>query len=217
MLKVLGMALIFFLLQPSLGSANDGPQDASGFAGTLGVSWGYGQLGSNDMGLKDRAMSAASLEALAGYRLNSRWIIGGDLNCRFQSQLASLSDADGTNLKGRAWLIGLGAQYQIDEKWRLQTAVEFLGRYDFDKPTSNAEDDHLAAPLGFRAKAQHLFRDQWSLDAGLSYTRWSTFHVGGTDNSKLSSQWMIEVGLSYHFGTTSPTQSTNENEKESRP
>lgn len=171
-----------------------------GFAGTLGGSFEYGRLGDSGMGLSDRSMNSLSLEALPGYRFNSKWLLGVDFNYRLQSQITSLSDTGGTNLKGKGWLFGLGAQYRINESWVIQAAVDLLGRYNFDQQTAASEDDHLASPLSLRVKGQYFFRECWSVDASANYIRWADFHVAGVDHSEPASQWMIGAGITYHFG-----------------
>lgn len=171
------------------------------FGGTLGVSTEVGRLGNSGMDLQDRTLTAFSLEGLAGYRYNSQWLFGLDLNYRIQPQMTSVSDAGGTNLKGKGWLLGLGAQYRINELWAVQGAVDFTGKYEFDKQTAAGQDDHLHAPLTLRLKAQYFFLPRWTADASANYIRWSKFHVSGADHSEASSQWMVGVGITYHFGS----------------
>lgn len=175
---------------------------SKGFAGTLGGSLEIGSLDSKGMELQDRTMTAISLEALLGYKLHSQWILGLDLNYRFQQQQTKAADSGSTNLAGKAWLVGLGAQYLANESWAFQGAIDFLGRYDFDKQTSDAQDGHLEKPLSLRLKAQYFIKPYWSIDASINYITWSTFHVGGEDLSENSKQWMVGTGITYHFGWT---------------
>lgn len=171
---------------------------------TLGASYEIGALGNSGMGLRDRTMTAVSLEALLGYRLNAQWLVGLDFNYRMQQQQTSLGDAGGTNLRGQASLLALGAQYRLNEKWAIQGALDLSGTYNFERQTSNAEDDHLEAPLGLRVKAQRFVRDRWSVDGSAVLQTWRTFQVSSVSHSKESNQWMIGAGVTYHFGGREP-------------
>lgn len=173
---------------------------AQNFGATLGFSYEYGQLGNNGMALEDRTMTAISLEALAGYKITPNWLLGLDLNYRFQNQLDSLSDAGGTNLRGNSWLLGLGTQYRINNHWAIQGAVDFIGRYNFDNKTYNSDDAHLAKPLSLRIKGQYFIREHWSIDASANYITWSEFKHGSQEESESSNQWMLGAGFTYHFG-----------------
>ena len=166
---------------------------------TLGASYEIGALGNKGMALRDRTMTAVSFEALLGYRWNTTWLVGLDFNYRMQQQQTSLGDAGGTNLRGQGFLLALGAQYRLNEKWAIQGALDLLGTYNFERPTSNAEDDHLEAPQGLRVKAQRFVRDQWSVDASAGLHTWRTFQVSSVSHSKESNQWMIGAGVTYHF------------------
>lgn len=188
-----------FLLAPAALAQELSPWEK--FGGTLGAAVEVGRLGNSGMSLDDRTLSSISLEALGGYRYDSKWLFGLDLNYRIQQQLTSTSDAGGTNMKGKGWLLGLGVQYRFNELWALQGAVDFLGQYNFDKQTAGGEDDHVHAPLSLRLKGQYFFLPRWTMDASASYIRWSKFHVAGVDHSETSMQWMIGAGLTYHFGS----------------
>lgn len=169
---------------------------------TFGASYEYGQLGDSGMGLQNRAMGAEDFEVLAGYRTNSKWLVGLDLQYRFQQQLSTLGESGGTNLAGRGYLFGIGAKYDFSPTWSLQGAIDFSGRYDFDRATDQQQSDHLHSPIALRLKGQYFFRQDCplSIDGIVDYQSWSKFHVAGTDHSNPASQWMLGVGLTYHFG-----------------
>lgn len=185
---------------------------------TLGGSWEYGQLSGDDAhGHKARSMTAWSFEALPGYRLNPKWLVGLDLNYRIQQQQTGISDAGGTNLKGKGWLLGLGAQYRLNPKWALQGAIDFLGNYTFDKQTAAAQDDHLEQPLSLRLKAQYFFREKWTGDISVNCIRWSKFEVTGSSHDEFASQWMIGAGITYHFGGFGAVSDATESTKPAVP
>ena len=179
------------------------------FGAKLGTSLEYGQLGNSDMDLKDRSMGALSLEALPGFQLSSKWFLGLDFNYRLQQQITTLYYAGDTNLKGKAWQIGLGAQYRFNQKWALQAAIDFLGKYSFDKQTSSNNDDHLESPKSLRLKGQYYFQPNWTADLSANYIQWDKFVVDGESNSDVSTQWMVGVGITYHFGSYHENKSTD--------
>lgn len=201
-MKAYSFLLALVLIAPLAWAQNS--EKPSGFwkkrGANLGLSYEYGQLGDSGMELKDRAMTALSVEGLLGYRISSqKLILGVDFNYRIQNQQAALVNTDGTNLKGKGWLVGLGANYRLSQSWALQAAIDLFGEYTFDKQTLTSEDDHLAEPLSLRFKTQYFCGDHWSIDASFNYLRWRNFHVGGQDHDEPAHQGMAGLGLTYHF------------------
>jgi OOP family OmpA-OmpF porin len=194
---------IFFLFATWILTASIAHAELSDHFGfTLGGAYEYGQLGDNGMGLQKRSMGAESLEFLPGYKLGSKWLIGPDFEYRFQQQLSKLSDSGGTNLAGRGYLVGVGAKYRFSERWSFQGAIDFLGDYNFDHQTDQAQDDHLGSPISLNLKGQYFFNETLpvSVDGIIDYQNWSNFHVSGSNNRQAANQWMVGVGLTYHFG-----------------
>lgn len=190
----------------------------SKFALPLSASFGLGTLESSDLDLKSRTMTSTSFEALPSYRVG-RWLFGLHLDYRIQSQLTSLSDAEGTNLKGKGYLFGLGARYNFSDRLFTQGSVDFFGMYDFEKDTSASEDDELKSPLSLRVKAGYVLLPQipnLTFDVDLQYLTWSKIHIAGNDKSATFNQLMASVGVTYEFDfgkrsmTSVPTQSPAE-------
>ena len=200
--------LLFLALSSATHASTSDESDLRGIAATVGASLEAGKMENGGMGLQSRTMTAISLEALPGYRFSRRWLVGLDFDYRFQQQQASLANAGGTNLAGKGWLLGIGAQYHWNPKWAVQAGFDFLGKYSFDRQTANQQDNHLGAPLWLRAKAQRLIADSWSLDAVANYGVWKQFTVQGVDHSESTKQWMIGLGVTYHFDGLTRHQDT---------
>jgi outer membrane protein OmpA-like peptidoglycan-associated protein len=173
-----------------------------GFDATVGAMYGYGQLGDSGLGLNNRSMGVEQIELLPGYRLNEHWLLGVDFNYEFQQQWSSLASAGGTNLSGHGWLLGVGANYRLDSHWSFQGAIDFLGQYQFNHQTDQAQDDHLASPVALTLKGQYHFSDRLPLSADgvVGYQRWANFDVSGVDNSQSASEWIVGVGLTFYLG-----------------
>ncbi len=183
---------------------------ASAFSENFGLlasgSLEAGRIGSDDAGLKDRWMNAFSVDALGGYQLG-RLLIGLHGDYRLQGQMTSLSGAGGTNLKGDAFLLGLGAGYRFSEKFYGMAALDLLGKYNFGQDTQDGNSDELRSPIGLRAKFGYFFTERFplTLDFDMQYLQFQKFHVGGVDNGWKTNQWMAGAGLTYHFGATGRT------------
>lgn len=200
------MILLYFF------SSTAWTHEPRGWEAPIGGLLELGRLGSSDMSLQERTMSAVSFQALPGYRFNEKWLFGASLNYRFTQQQTPLSDAGGTNLAGRGWTLGIGAQRWLNERLNLQAVLSFIGQHQFEKQTSQGQSDHLQDPLGLQIQAQYFYFDHLpvSLDFSANLTTWRTFHVSGADNSKKSNQWLTGIGLTYHFAS-SPSEKGSPN------
>ena len=111
----------------------------------------------------------------------------------------------GTDLEGKGWLLGFGAQYRIDSEWAIQGAVDLVGKYSLDKKPSGNQDDDLSKPLSLRLKGQYFFAEQWTADLSTNYIKWGKFEVPGASYNDSVTQWMVGVGITYHFGNLNNT------------
>ena len=173
------------------------------FGLSLGGSYGAGTMENSGMGLPSRTMTSGSVEALLSYQVLKNWQVGVDFDYSIVQQLTSFADSGGTNLRGKAWMIGIGTRYFFTEQLAIQGAIDFVGRHRFDHPTGSGQPDHLSSPLAFRAKLQWFAFTALpglSLDADVRYQRWSTFDVQGTEHSQTTTQAFGGLGLTYHFG-----------------
>jgi outer membrane protein OmpA-like peptidoglycan-associated protein len=172
----------------------------SHFGATLGGSLDLGSLQNSDAGLISRNMMAYSFETLLGYKLSS-WLLGIHLNYRWQDQLTSLESAGGTNLRGSDLLLGIGFRYNFSRAWSLQTAIDFIGNYQFVRKTYASEDASISSPIALRLKAQYLFiPDLLSADINVNLIHYSVFRISSTDYSSSSMSIMAGIGLTWHFG-----------------
>lgn len=191
------------LLACSLNSAPAAASELlSHLGGHVGATYGVGRLGNDELAGGDRTVGALSVQALPGYRFG-KLLVGANLDYRWQGQYTALERVGGLNWRGSGYLLGVGASYRFNPEWYAMVAVDFLGRYSFDRQTMAAQDDHLAAPLGLRAKVGYfpLARfPSWSVDGDFQYLRFSELDVSGKINKTTSSQWILGVGVAYHFG-----------------
>ena len=173
----------------------------SRFGATIGADYDFGTLGNSAIDVPSRTMNALSVEGLVGYRFG-RVLIGPDFDYRFEGQLSSLGAGNGTNLKGKGWLLGLGGKYDINPSWSVQAAIDFLGKYTFDKQTSSSEDDHLEQPIVIRAKGQYFaFQDiPLSFDLDLQYVSYGKWHVTSADYTSSTNGFLVGAGVTWHFG-----------------
>lgn len=170
------------------------------FQGSLGV--GFSQLGNSKANLKDRTMEAFSVDSFLGYKTQYA-NFGLHLDYRMQEQVTSLSNAGGTNLKGRGLFFDLGAKVDLSDKLYTMCALDFFGRYDLEKDTAANEDDELRSPMVFHLRGGgRIFENhpQFSIDLDLMYASFQKLHINGTNLSWTSQQYGAAVLLTYHFG-----------------
>lgn len=166
---------------------------------SLGASFGMGRLGTSEQRLPSRTMDAFALELLAGVQAK-RFLIGVDLDLRFQRQLSSLANAGGSNLRGQSYLIGVGIGAPLHKKLLIQASVQFLGQYSLTAQSDQSHESSFKKPLGLRVKTQYLFDSSpFSADMELQYLRWTSIDSGSNSIDIATTQWMIGVGLTYHF------------------
>lgn len=191
----------------SLSAVNTQAEDSK-WALPLSASVGIGSMQDSKMDLKSRTMSALSIEALPSYRLG-QWMLGAHLDYRWQGQVTGLEAAGGTNLKGRGYLIGLGARYNFTDRFFAQTSVDFLGQYDFDKQTYANEEDGLRLPLGIRVKSGYAFIEKipnLTFDIDLQYLTFKKIHISHVESDADTNQLMASVGVTYQFGKKTPAE-----------
>ena len=177
-------------------------QRFSRVGGSIGASYGIGALKNADLGLPARTMAAFSFEGLLGYRPTTAWTLGVDIDFRWMNQLTSVADAGGTNLRGNGWLAGFGARYRPCERWSVQAAFYFLGRYGFRQPALTGDETGLGSPLGLRIKGQYfIFRGvPLSADLDLSYVHHGSFSLAGVPAPVGTTALAAAAGLTWHFG-----------------
>lgn len=177
-------------------------EERSKFALPLSLSAGLGSMNGADTDQKHRKMVAYSFDALPSYRVG-QWLLGPHFDLRIQNQLTSLTNAGGTNLRGRGWLLGVGTRYNVNDRFFVQGVVDFLGYYDLVKDTSTAEDDGIESPLGLRVKTGYAFLEKipnLTFDVDLQYLTYRTLHISGVDQNKKFNQVFASVGVTYQFG-----------------
>lgn len=169
----------------------------------LSASYEIGRLGNTDAGLQNRTMTAESLQALGGYALSPSWLLGASFNYRFQQQQTALADVGNTNLAGNAWLIGVGAQYLMNDHWSLQGALHFLGKYSFKERNIAGQEGKLNSPKGIDLKVQYRLEKEspWSIDAVGNFISWGKITANDTDLEQASKQWMLGLGITYRLGS----------------
>ena len=184
----------------------------------LSASWGMGSVRDSELNLKSRTMSSFSLEALPSYRLG-KWLLGPHVGYGWQSQISSLDTAGGTNLRGRGYLMGLGARSDFSDRFFAQASVDLFGQYIFDKQTLAGEDDRLKSPLGVRLKSGYVFIEKipnLTFDVDLQYLTFGKIEISRVNSDAATIQWMASMGITYQFGkgasrpSSESTTTTNE-------
>ena len=224
MKQILARSITFLVLLalPSVVRADDevAPPRINGM---FGVSYGVGKMQNNDLNLVSRTMAGASLNGFGGYSFG-RWMIGLDFDYTWTSQLSELSNTGNTNLKGRGWIFGVGAKYELSSYVAFQGTFGFLGNYTFFQQTASGQSASMTCPLSFRLKTQFftVANSPLSLDVDLRYISWVNYYVEQAQASQTTSQWSAGLGVTYHLGrlkkkTQSPSEVTvTETETHSR-
>ena len=165
-----------------------------------GLSWGIGSAKNSTGSITSRTVNAFSINAFPNYS-----VAGFQLGVLGQysiiGQNTDPATVSNTNLKGNAWLVGVGAEYQI-LAWTFSAGFNFLGNYSISANNSAGQSVSYKKPIGFLLKAGYFIIPMVSIDGSFQTTSYGTTTVASTDSdisaNKLS-ETNFAVGGTYHF------------------
>lgn len=163
---------------------------------------GLGQMGNAAADLGQRTMFSGSVDSLLGVNV-SGFTAGIHADLQMVGQVTPIARADGTNLGGRGYSLGLGARYFFSPQWYGFFGYDFLSPYKFNEQTHAGEDDDLRRPRILRLKIGKRLdfeRHLLTADLDLRHAHYDVFHIAGVDRDWKTELWSLGVALTWHFG-----------------